>query len=195
MTRHAWRIGRLVILGVVCPAEAAVVTEFTTYESWVTQAGTVTPVLFTELPPDTLVTDQYQSIGAMFTDADGNWTLGVGSPLFPQDGTGLDGEYLITVELLTPAVGVAAHFPGGVRYRLYSGESLVYQSSYFGGGGIGNFGGVISATAFDRIEIIDLPNNQVFLDNLYLSFAPVPAPSGLALLALGTSARCRRRRS
>ena len=182
----------------LCTAGAlgATVTTFGTYGAWSAAAGDVTTIAFDEVPLGTLVTDEYEPLGVLFTDTNGNWTTGVSNFLFPQDGYGLDGEETIELTLLTPAVGVAAHFPGFARFRLFLGETLLYQSPLFGASGVGHFGGVMSTAAFDRVEVfgLDIPD-QVALDNLYLSFAPVPAPGAALVLALGLAVPARRRRT
>lgn len=185
---------------VICTLTAAAhagVTEYTSFASWQAASPTYSTITFGEVPVGTLVTDQYASLGVLFTDFDPNVAVGPSASLFPQDTFGLVGETLIELTLDQPGYGVAAHFPGGTRYRLYSGSTLLYQSSYFGGSGTGFFSGLISTVAFDRVQIEDeiMTNDKVALDNLYFSFAPVPGPGGAAvLLFLGCAGGRRRRR-
>lgn len=155
------------------------------YQKWSASAGTFDTITFAELPPSTLVTTQYSEMGLMFVDYDGNWTDGTSLVVYPQDGYGLDGEEVIDIHLTKDAYAVAAHFPGILRYRLFLDAALVYDSDLIGGSDYDMFGGVMSSSVlFDRVLLSGQPfGDQIFLDNLYISFAPVPGPSAMMLLA------------
>lgn len=174
------------------------VTVHDSFPQWSADAGTFTTITFGEIPVFSNVTDQYASLGVLFTDSGPNKTLGFDPVVFPQDGYGLNGGAMIELTLLSPALGIAAHFPGFLRFRLYWGESLIYASPLVGASGYANFRGYISDSLFDRVELLGIPNDPmdiIGLDNLYISFVPVPAPgAALGLLALAACGGRRRRR-
>jgi MYXO-CTERM domain-containing protein len=167
------------------------------YAGWSAAAGDFATITFAELPPFSFVTTQYADMGLVFADNDGNWTEGPEYSPYPIDGFGLDGEGVVDILLSKQALGVGAHFPGGLRYRLYSAGALLYDSDLVGAGLYNNFRGVTSSSvAFDRVLITGFPfGGQVYLDNLYISFAPVPSPAGAAALSLLLLVARRRRRS
>lgn len=184
-----------VALGLHLSAPGAV-TVYDSFTPWSEDVGTFTTIDFTELPVFTDVTDQYADLGVLFTDSDSNKIWGPSTKIFPQDGYGLNAGLMIELTLLTPALGIAAHFPGGLRFRLFSGDTMIFESPYLGGSGYNFSGGVISELPFDRVQIVDqlssIPDTFA-VDNLYISFAPVPAP-GAALGLLGVAAWGGRRR-
>jgi hypothetical protein len=95
---------------------------------------------------------------------------------------------------------IAADFPGSLAYDLYSGDDLIYTSFVFGDGGTGNFGGLISSIAFDRVFLWKHPSGpfQEFIlgaDDIHFGALAVPAPGALGVVALALLIRPRRRRT
>jgi hypothetical protein len=175
----------------------AAVTGHDSFTSWSAEAEPFTTITFGEIPLFSTVTDQYASLGVLFTNIAPNKTDGFDTIVFPEDGYGLKGYPMIELTLLSPALGVAAHFPGFLRFQLYSGESLVYSSPLVGGSGYGKFKGYTSDTPFDRVRLLGIPNDPmdiIAVDNLYISFAPVPAPGAAVPLLAVALFRGRRRR-
>jgi MYXO-CTERM domain-containing protein len=183
-------------LALALSAQAAV-TVHDSFASWSAEAEPFTTITFGEIPLFSTVTDQYASLGVLFTDIAPNKTDGFDTIVFPEDGYGLKGYPIIELTLLSPATGIAAHFPGGIRFRLFSGDVMIFESPYLGGSGYGFFGGVVSDLSFDRVQIVDqissTPDPAMAVDNLYISFAPVPAP-GAAVALLGVALLGGRRR-
>jgi hypothetical protein len=169
------------------------VTTYTNKSSWQSAAGSWSTVTFTELPLDTLVTDQYADLGVTFTDGS-DYTL-YSPTSFPTDHVGLNGAFdTIDVAFSAPMTSIAVEFPGNVKFKLYSQGKLIYTSPMFGQFAAGNFGGLVTDTTFDSAEIYD-PFGEVFIDNLHFG-PPIPAPSALALLGAGVLLRgCGRRRA
>ncbi len=81
-------------------------------------------------------------------------------------------------------------FPGLMRIELYDQGRLIYTSSNFLPGGVGNFAGLLSDAPFDAAVLID-PLGEAEIDDLHFG---VPAPGALPLLALGALTQRRRRR-
>jgi hypothetical protein len=132
-------------------------------------------------------------------DSHSHWISFSGAgQLFPQDGSGLQGATnsipfnfpAISVEFLASQYAVAVHYPGWVQFELYSENQLVYTSGVFGSGFI-HFAGIVSDVPIDQIRISEPVFGVTFIDNLYFA---VPAPGGLAVLALAALAPRRRRR-
>ena len=172
----------------------ASVTEYTIQSEWITDADAFSTIDFTGFPNGTFITAQYIGLGVLFADGDDN--VGCCSDsVYPQDGAGLDGNVSITLIFTTPITSIAAHFPGGLRYQLFSDEDLIYTSSDFAGSGFDHFAGLVSTEAFDVAVLTDWqpPPDQVFIRNLYFG-PPIPAPGAIALLALHLFAPTRRRR-
>lgn len=165
------------------------VSTFDDFGLWQAAAGEFTTITFTEFTPD-LVTDQYAELGVLFTD--GN-DLNIPGPTgFPLDGWGLwgGGDDTITIEFSQLNYSLAMHYPGGVAVQLYLegaplGEVIDAPTS-----GYNNFLGLVSNIGFDRALIFD-PDGGLFIDNLYFG-PPIPAPAGLALLALAACGGRRR---
>ncbi|MCP5150763.1 MAG: hypothetical protein H6983_07740 [Ectothiorhodospiraceae bacterium] len=151
---------------------ATVFTDFTDFGTWQAAfGGPITRVGFSELAPGTVVTGQYASEGATFTDGDDTVLL---DELFVEDGTGLRGAGRIHVALSQPAVAVGAFFPGAMTIEVYESEGApaLHTSDDFGGSGGGHFGGIVSDTPFGFIEIRDWVDDSVFIDDLVIGFAP-----------------------
>ena len=163
--------------GIVTP-DAAVFTDFTDFALFQGAFGApLTRIGFDEVPEATTVTTQYQNDGAVFTDAD---DITLADANFTEDGIGLKGNGRIHIEFTQPVIAIGAYFPGAMTIEVFDsqGDVPLYQSADFGGGGSGNFGGVISDTGFGFVEIRDWVDDAVFIDDLVFGFAP--ADNGVA---------------
>ncbi len=166
--------------------------EFTDKASWIETVGVFSTIDFTGFPNDTFITDQYASLGVLFTDGDDNIVC-CGGDSFPNDLAGLDGNARINLLFLTPQNWIAADYPGALRFELFYQDELIYTSSDFGFSGPGHFAGLVSSQPFDRAVLIDwFDEIQVGLDDLHFG---APAPGTLALLALFGLCPHRRRRT
>ena len=167
------------------------VEEFTNKDEWIAAVGRFTTIGFTGFPDGTFITDQYADLGVLFTDGFDNIAC-CSKNTFPNDGAGLDGHSAIHLSFDSPQAWIAVHFPGAVKFELFSGGDLIYTSSNFGGGGTGFFAGLLSSDLFDAVVLSDPFVGDVFIDDLHFG---VPAPPALAVLALASlfSPRSRRR--
>jgi hypothetical protein len=178
----------LAALAVVLASSArAEVIEFTDREAWFDAVGSVTTIGFTELPNGTVVTDQYEDEGVLFTD--GLDTI-FADDSFINDGLGLDGNGFIELTFLTPQSYLAVDFPIALRISLFSQGKLIYLSNFFGTSGYGDFAGLISSEPFDSALIADPPLPSTRIDDLHFG---VPAPSSVAVFGLGLLRPTRRR--
>ncbi|MDY7110195.1 MAG: hypothetical protein SYC29_16310 [Planctomycetota bacterium] len=176
----------------ICAASCVVraeVVEYDDKQAWEAAAGGFTTIGFADLPDGTWVTEQYADLGAHFVDG---WDQVVyGEITFPEDGVGLVGGEQIDIVFDQPMYWIGADFPGGMIVQLYLGGEMFYQSSYFGGTGYGNFGGLLSTLAFDRAVLRD-DDEYVAIDDVHFG-PPIPAPPVLCILG-GALVRVRRQR-
>ena len=164
------------------------VQEFTDKDEWIFAVGEFTTIDFTGFPDGTFITDQYVDVGVVFMDGDDNIRF---SPTgFPNDQWGIDGNTAIHLSFDSPQAYIAVDYPGGMKFELFSEGRLIYTSSGFGLGGVGNFAGVLSTDLFDGALLYDWVLGSVFVDDLHFG---VPAPGSLVLLALGALTQRRRR--
>ena len=164
------------------------VQEFTDKDEWIAAVGQFTTIGFTGFEIGTFITNQYADLGILFTD--GNDSIQFSPTAFPNDEWGLDGNGDIAVAFDTPQLWIGVDFPGFMRLELYDEGRLIYRSSNFLPGGVGNFAGLLSNDLFDAAVLID-PAGEAEIDDLHFG---VPAPGTLALLALGAICAPRRRR-
>ncbi len=172
----------------VLPAHAGV-TEFTDRAEWEAAVGAFSTIDFTQFPQGTIITDQYQDLGVLFTD--GNDSIFF-SNAFQNDGVGLTGRAFDDIELSfdAPQLWIAVNYPGIVQFELFHNGEPVYTSTVFSDI-LGNFAGLLSTQPFDVALISDPSDDAVFIDDLHFG---VPAPPTLAVLAFGAVVTCRRRR-
>ena len=163
----------------VSPAHGGV-AEFPDKDEWIAAVGHFTTIDFTGFPDGTPITDQYADVGVHFVDGT-DFILCCSEITFPNDGAGLDGNQGIELVFDSPQAYIAADFPGILRIDLFSRGDLIYSSSFFGGGGAGFFGGLVSSELFDAAILSDPTDGNVVLDDLHFG---VPAPPTLGLLAL-----------
>ncbi len=138
---------------------------------WEAEAGPFTTIRFTEFPRGTFITNHYADLGVLFTD--GNDAI-FHTKSFENDGAGLDGNGRISLSFAMPQHVLAVDFPGAVRFELFDGDTLIYQSLGYGGGGVGFFVGLVSTEPFDRAILIDPVDDFVFIDDLHFG-PPCPA--------------------
>jgi len=170
----AWTTADLVVYDDKAAWEAAVGGNFSTMD-------------FTGFPENTIITDQYAHLGAIFTQ--GGFITFTGS--FEQDGWGLSSnldEFIL--EFDQPMSWLAADHPGIVQYFLYLDGKLVGQTLVLGGD-VGSFSGILSDTPFDSVVILD-PVGVPNVDDLHFGPA-IPAPAAWVLLTLGGLTRRRTR--
>lgn len=162
-------------------------------DDWLNDVLSVTVIEFTYFPHGTFIDDQYADEGVIFTN--GSSTISNIPSAFVDD-FGLDANQdAMTFDLAQPAYSLGVLFPGTLRFVLYLDGELVGWTETLGGASPQQFVGVILPTGFDSVSLIDL--NEPEIDNLYFSFAEIPAPAAaVPLLALAAIAgRGRRRRS
>jgi hypothetical protein len=181
------------ILAAVCastlPAE---VVEYDEKDQWEAAAGSWSTADFTGFAMGTPIDEQYAYLGVHFVDGY-DFVLCCDYEVFPQDGAGLDGNELIDLVFDAPMYWIAADFPGAIGFDLYFEGEFFYQSSEFGEGGLGNFGGLVSTAPFDRAVIWQYGTHpNVTLDDLHFG-PPIPAPSATALIGAALVAARRRR--
>lgn len=160
------------------------------FEEWTAATGEYATLDFTGFEDFEVLSDQYSDVGVTFPSGfDVVWN----SPTyFLNDGWGARATHTgLTIEFDDPQHWIAADFPGGIAYVLYlQGESIGSES--FGFGGSGNFGGLYSDIAFDRVVILDPTGGSVGVDDLHIS---IPSPGAAALLlGLGACGKRSRRR-
>lgn len=180
----------IVPLMVLAPSVQASVTEYTNAAAWQGAVDTYTTVDFTGYPMNTLITDQYASLGVTFTD--GVDIIYPNEGLFLNDGVGINGVDSTTVVFDTDMFWIGVDVPGALQITLFNNNQLLYSSNLFGVGGTGFFAGLISSEPFDKAFIIDPLGGTVF-DDLHFG-APVPGPAVLALFGVSVLVAHPRRR-
>ncbi|MDY7109327.1 MAG: hypothetical protein SYC29_11895 [Planctomycetota bacterium] len=178
----------LLATGICAAITRAEIVEYDEKDEWEAAAGSWSTADFTGFPDDTLITEQYAYLGVHFVDG---WDFVVLGNGFINDGAGLDGNQVIDLVFDAPMYSIAADFPGTLTIDLYYEGDFFYRSNYFGGSGIGWFGGLVSTEPFDRALIWDF-DEQVNLDDLHFG-PPIPAPSALCILSAALLRACRRR--
>lgn len=161
---------------------------------WQSAASAYTTCSFTEFPHNTYITDQYASLGVLFTNPGPNVVHAGDFQGFPLDGFGIDGNGGIELTFSEPAFAVSAHGPDLWMLKAYLGQSLVYASPWHLPTA-GGFAGFVSTTPFDRVQFVGINGgsiDDIYVDNIY--FSTVPSPPAIAALTIGALARGRRRR-
>lgn len=188
-----------VLIGALSGGAAASIVSHTNFDDWSTATATpITSIFFTEIDfapsGPTVVNDQYSALGVHFADH----FLAESYEFYPSDGRGLAAslEFIgqITVDFTVPRTSVGVDHKGPIRLDLFLGDEFLGSSIFAWppSPGVG-FLGVASEVPFDRVVVIDPAGSVPYLDNLHFG-APIPAPSGLALLGLGLAGSWRRRR-
>ncbi len=144
---------------------------------------------FTQFPPGTQITDQFDG----FTVA--NLTFIHNAASFV-DGHGLTGSDGILLQFDTPQHAIAVDHLGVVQFSLYFEGTLVATSNVFSYAPPSPFfSGVISDVAFDEVYMFKpqppFNNNVISIDTLY--WGTIPGPGALALLGVAFLQTTRRR--
>lgn len=163
-------------LDIPTPQQSALtsITEYTDEATWAAALGVPTAINpYGDLASGVTVTNQYASLGALYTDGD-DITVDSGVAI---DGMLLQGGGGINVEFSDPVNAVGINYPGAVRITGYLAGAEVFVSSDLGGAGSGLFAGIISTDQFDRILIIDWVDSAVFIDDLNYDRGTVSAES------------------
>lgn len=189
--------GAVLAFAIVADSAPGAVTVYLNESAWGQAAGAHTELTFTDLPFNTLVTDQYSHLGISFTDGD-DTIFGGG---YWEDGKGLIGDIgmfgydkPINIIFDAPRNSFAVLYLAGARIRLYAGETLVGDSAYWDRSATGPFLGVISSVAFDRVLYDAGGVTTAAADSVFFGQA-IPSPGGLLLLGAGALGIGRRRRS
>ncbi|MHC4349561.1 MAG: hypothetical protein ACYS15_13635 [Planctomycetota bacterium] len=166
------------------------VIEFTDKDDWLAAVGAFTTLTFTEFPDETLITDQYEELGVLFTD--GNDTITCCDDIqYPNDGSGLYGNGTIRLTFSAPQAYIGIDYWSTAGFHLYSEGELVYSTTAYFSGGPGSFAGLLSSDFFDEALLTFNPAlASVRMDDLHFG---VPAPSTLGMFGL-YALRPRRRR-
>jgi hypothetical protein len=157
----------------VCLNARADFTYFFQLPAWQQAAGPTTTIDFVQ-PVPTLITDDYASLGVLFTEANDYAAPMLNTP--SGDGWGLYSgpDSSITIQFTQPVYALAFHVPGSFDYKVYSGDTLLLVDA-----AVNPFRGITSTVAFDRIVCY----GGSAIDNLYFG-PPIPAPGTLALAAV-----------
>jgi hypothetical protein len=181
-----------------CRADFAVFTG--TGAGWLQAVPNHQTIGFNEFPDDTLIGEQYASMGVHFTDVDGNWIIANVPGTYLQDGCGLNGNQFVELTFDTPISAFASYFPGIEFFSFFLGARKLFDSALMGGSGLNHFAGFTTDTPFDRVVLHSLPPNsfgvihKVFLDDIY--FGSIPSPAGFpTIVAAIALVRSRRKRS
>jgi MYXO-CTERM domain-containing protein len=175
------------ITALAASAAGAEVTEYEDKADWMAAAQNFTTIDFVGVGHGTLITDQYEDLGVVFTDGD---DYGLSNVNF-MDEWGVSGDGDINLTFDSPQYHIGLDYGGGLSIELYQGFDLLYVSSDFGGAGP-FFAGLISSQPFDRVLLRDWVDSRAIVDNLHFG---VPAPGAWYLMVLAGLARRRRRRS
>ena len=153
------------------------VMEFYNNDEWLAAVGAYTTIDFTGHVAGEIINVQYSGIGVVFTDGTDRFFHAPGGF---HDDWGVDGNGNSTVVFDTPRYWIGVEHPGTLRIDLYLDGELVYENPccFFGGGGVGFFGGVISAVPFDTAVLKDLFKfDDAEYDDLH--FGPAVCPGDL----------------
>jgi len=168
----------------------AAVQEFTNKSAWQVAADPFTTIGFANLPANTLITDQYADEGVLFTDG---FDLVMYNTGFLNDGAGVNAApHEIWLAFTSPMASIGCDYPGSLKFYLYLDDALIYTSTTFAPGGIGNFAGLVSTQPFNRALIRD-PFGDTFIDDLHFG-PPIPGPGAAALICALFALRFSRRR-
>jgi hypothetical protein len=163
------------------------------FAAWSAASGNFATVDFTGFPVNTFITNQYSSLGVVFTNFGGPEVVWPFAPqAFPQDGYGVDGNEGIEMLFTQPMHSIATHSPGIWRMQLFNGNQMFFQSPWMGGQNPNFFGGLTSVQSFDRVRFVSFPGDDVAADNIY--FSTVPGPAAGVVIVCGALFGGRRRR-
>ena len=176
--------------------------DFTYFDSdsesaWFKSVAEYTTIDFLGFEAGVLADDAYAHLGILFIDDDPNFVI-TDVQVFPGDSWGVAARQSLRVTFEQPSWAFGMHFPGEANAIFYrQGVEVFRTPGVGGGGGVDFFEGFTTTEWFDEVLLVGapsspgLPDDFVYLDNFY--FATVPAPGTLALAALCSAARRRRR--
>lgn len=185
----------LALVGVLsCMSQCAfaAATLYSNFDTWKSQVSSVTTLDFQDMANGEWLGSQYLSLGVDFTDGGVKQQSGA----YNFDGHGIYGGCKLEMVFDEPIFALATHYPGSIRFVLYSGDDVVYFGPSQGSGPL-NFRGVTSTIAFDRAwlmgDTLGPPVcDAIAVDNIY--FQTVPGPASLAIWIVGGIIGAGRRR-
>ncbi len=181
----------LAVAALSTTVQAGLVEFWNDAEGWHSAVGHHESVDFTQFPPGTQITDQFDGFTV------DNLTFIHNSASF-SDGHGLRGRDGILLQFDTPQHALAVEHLGVVRFTLYLKSELVGTTTGFSYPGVPGpvyFSGVTSGVPFDEVYMFrpmpPFPSNVISIDTLY--WGTIPAPGALALLGIAFLQTRRRR--
>jgi len=170
----------LMVLSSLATGASAEFQEFTTRDGWfdaVGGAANVTTIDFDEFPLDTTITDQYQGLGVTWSG------LNFITPSsFDPDGGLLRMFNGNDIFFDKPITYFGADIASTVEYKVYSGDTLLYESQIFGNPSDEDFGGIVSDEPFDRIHVRDPADSLAIFFDMHFG-PPIPVPGAVGALA------------
>jgi hypothetical protein len=203
-SRHFQRIAPENALRTLIPLTLVLATSnpasgsFTTFKvksQWEAAAGPYDTMTFADVGEEwTFLSDQYVDKGVLFTDGDDHTWMS--ASLFVNDGWGVrDNPGLdlgfIEFTFLEPQHWISAEFAGALRFELYMNEELVAMHE-FNDAGVGNFAGIVSTEAFNKVKLRDHFDGVIYVDDIH--FGTIPTPATPAFLIGGLLAMHSRQR-
>lgn len=185
----------LVLCAVASRAAHAGATFYSSYSEWSTATAGAYDTLDFNLGSFQFLGEQYAEYGVHFNGTSAYAVFG--STFFPLDGWGIKSSSgpnpIIPVALDGPRFAFGVEFIGDVRFQLFSGLSMVYDSgNHYDGIQASGFAGAVLSQPFDSIKISGGNFTTLEADDFYVGHT-VPAPGAVApLLCLGVLRRRRR---
>ena len=139
-----------------------------------------------------VLAEQYEGVGVNFPPDSGDTILWIPGGTVFEDDFGVNGNGDVEVRFTESQRHLAVDYAGAVKFWLYKGDSLVYESPALGDSGVGKFAGVILDEVFDRAVIEDPVDGYAVIDNLYYNV--IPEPGTIICLAGGAFAFAASRR-
>jgi hypothetical protein len=181
---------------VACGAAHAGATFYSSYSEWSAATSGAYDTLDFNLGSFQFLGEQYAQYGVHFNGTAAYAVFGSTS-FFPLDGWGIKSSSgpnpIIPVALDGPRFAFGVEFIADVRFQLFSGVALVYDSgNHYDGIQASGFAGVVMNQSFDSIKISGANFTTLEADNFYVGHA-IPAPGALAVLSFLGAGRRRRR--
>jgi hypothetical protein len=173
----------LIALGLSTKPALGQVQVYFNFDEWKAALISTTTIGFNDLPPFTIVENQYLDLGVTFTDAN-DLIVGPDDITFPNDGFALNAQFNgITAQFDSPQYGVGAHFPGTLHVEVFNDGESIFTTFNGSSGPGGPFFGLVSVQPFDSAYFFaaPFPPNQVNIDDLHFG---APARGALPVLAM-----------
>ena len=139
--------------------------------------GEYSTIAFTDLPPGTVVGDNYHDdFGVTFFGAVTEFS----PPAFPIDSIGAVSSPYMVLYFDHLQNWIAVDHPDFAQFQLYSDNVLIHNSPV-SGAVPGSFNGLISDIGFDAVILIDPSDDTVAIDNMY--FGAIPAPGAIGIVS------------